>query len=52
MFLSNKPYIEFQNLWPIFNYLRANVVLLIFWTSINFLSNSTFDLDFFNFLNF
>jgi len=43
MFLSN---IEFNFLGPIFNYFRAKVVLLNFWTSINFGSNSTIDLDF------
>ena len=41
MFLSN---IEFNFLWPIFNYLRAKVVLLNLWISINFLSNNTIDL--------
>jgi hypothetical protein len=45
MFLSN---IEFKILWPIFNYLRAKVVLLNLWASIKFLSNSTIDLYFFN----
>jgi hypothetical protein len=45
MFLSN---IEFKFLWPIFNSLRAKVVLLNFWISIHFGSNSTIDLDFFN----
>jgi len=45
-FLSN---IEFKILWPIFNSFRAKVVLLNLWPSINFLSNSTIDLDFFIF---